>query len=85
MRLLGKKPDIHWGCIIDQDLNLQFDILNNSGYTTDFIFTDKTSGVKFTQPGLDKCFDELSQGDIFIVWRREHLGLLMSDLINLIE
>lgn len=54
MRLLGRKPDIHWGCIIEQDLNLQFDILNNSGYTTDFIFTDKISGVKFTQPGLDK-------------------------------
>lgn len=69
----------------DQDLNLQIDALENSGCASDFIFTDKTSGAKSTRPGLDKCLETLSSGDILIVWRLDRLGRSMSHLINMIE
>ncbi len=69
----------------DQDLNLQIDALENEGCDPDLIFTDKTSGAKSTRPGLDKCLDTLSSGDILIVWRLDRLGRSMSHLINLIE
>jgi DNA invertase Pin-like site-specific DNA recombinase len=69
----------------DQDLNLQIDALMNNGCAPEHIFTDKTSGAKSTRPGLDKCLDTLSSGDILIVWRLDRLGRSMSHLINLIE
>ena len=69
----------------EQALNHQIDALIKSGCPKELIFTDKISGSKSSRPGLDKCLDELKEGDTLIVWRLDRLGRSMSHLVNLIE
>ncbi|MFC1758957.1 recombinase family protein [Planctomycetota bacterium] len=49
------------------------------------VFVDKVSGAKSKRPGLDACIEELTDGDVLIVWRLEPLGRLMPHLISTIE
>ena len=58
----------------DQDLKLQIDALVKDGCGPSLIFTDKISGAKSSQPGLDECLEILTKGDTLIVWRLDRLG-----------
>jgi len=69
----------------DQDLTLQLDALKKAGCRSEFVFTDKVSGVRAKRPGLDACLQQLQRGDTLVVWRLDRLGRSMSHLINLIE
>lgn len=69
----------------DQDLSLQIDALTQHGIPKSAIFMDKVSGAKTERPGLTKCLETLSSGDILIVWRLDRLGRSMRHLITLVE
>jgi DNA invertase Pin-like site-specific DNA recombinase len=47
--------------------------------------TDKVSGAKSARPGLDRCLQQLRQGDVLNVWRLDRLGRSMRHLIDLVE
>jgi DNA invertase Pin-like site-specific DNA recombinase len=69
----------------DQDLSLQIDALQQHGIPKTAIFMDKVSGAKTERPGLTKCFESLTSGDILVVWRLDRLGRSMRHLITLVE
>jgi DNA invertase Pin-like site-specific DNA recombinase len=69
----------------DQDLSLQIDALTKHGIPGDRIFKDKLPGAKADRPGLTKCLDALSSGDILVVWRLDRLGRSMQHLITIVE
>ena len=57
----------------DQDLSLQIDALQQHGIPKTAIFMDKVSGAKTERPGLTKCLESLTSGDILVVWRLDRL------------
>ena len=69
----------------DQDLSLQIDALQQHGIPKTAIFMDKVSGAQTERPGLTKCLDSLTSGDILVVWRLDRLGRSMRHLITLVE
>ena len=69
----------------DQDLSLQVDALKQHGCTDTLIFVEKASGARAQRPGLERCLDSLSHGDILLVWRLDRLGRSMPHLVSLIE
>ena len=69
----------------DQDLSLQIDALQQHGIPKAAIFMDKVSGAKTERPGLTKCLESLTSGDILVVWRLDRLGRSMRHLITLVE
>jgi DNA invertase Pin-like site-specific DNA recombinase len=69
----------------DQDLSLQIDALQQHGIPKAAIFMDKVSGAKTERPGLTKCLETLTSGDILVVWRLDRLGRSMRHLITLVE
>ena len=69
----------------DQDLSLQIDALQQHGIPKTAIFMDKVSGAKTERPGLTKCLESLTSGDILVVWRLDRLGRSMRHLITLVE
>ena len=68
-----------------QELRLQLDALQEAGCAKNYIFTDKVSGAKSARPGLDRCLQQLRQGDVLVVWRLDRLGRSIRHLIDLVE
>lgn len=68
-----------------QDLQLQLDALKEAGYPKANVFLDKISGAKADRPGLDQCLQQLTKGDVLVVWRLDRLGRSMRHLIDLVE
>ncbi|STX84923.1 site-specific DNA recombinase; e14 prophage [Legionella donaldsonii] len=69
----------------DQNLDLQIDALVKVGCSKKDIYKDKVSGVKTERPGLNECIENLSSGDVLVVWRLDRLGRSMVHLVSLIE
>lgn len=69
----------------DQQLKMQIDALLDYGCHKDEIFTDHISGAKTERPGLEKCMQELQEGDTLVVWRLDRLGRSMPHLVSIIE
>lgn len=69
----------------DQNLDLQIDALLSAGCTKQDIYKDKISGAKVDRPGLNKCLEQLSSGDVLVVWRLDRLGRSMMHLVTLID
>jgi len=69
----------------DQDLSRQIDALQQHSIPKSAIFMDKVSGAKAKRPGLTKCLESLTSGDILVVWRLDRLGRSMGHLITLVE
>lgn len=69
----------------DQNLDLQIDALVQAGCSKNNIYKDKVSGAKTERPGLNQCLENLSSGDVLVVWRLDRLGRSMVHLVSLIE
>ena len=69
----------------EQNLDLQLDALADAGCDKKLVFVDKVSGAKSKRPGLDACMEELTDGDVLIVWRLDRLRRSMPHLISTIE
>lgn len=67
-----------------QELQLQTDALIGAGVQQRLVFVDKISGAKEARPGLDKCLQELREGDTLLVWRLDRLGRSVRHLIDLV-
>ena len=68
-----------------QELRLQEDALLKAGVPKRLIFHDKIGGAKADRPGLDKCLQEVGEGDTLVVWRLDRLGRSVRHLIDLVE
>ncbi|KTD74461.1 recombinase family protein [Legionella tucsonensis] len=66
----------------DQNLNLQYDALNNAG--CDRIIDDQITGSKIQRPGLEAALEYVREGDVFVVWRIDRLSRSLKDLIEMI-
>jgi DNA invertase Pin-like site-specific DNA recombinase len=67
----------------EQKLDLQRDALEASSWET--THTDMTSGATSSRPELDKCLEDLREGDTLVVWRLGRFGRSLKDLITKIE
>ena len=65
----------------DQNPDLQLAALQRAGCTR--IFTNKATGVHVKRPQLTTCLTTLQAGDVLIVWKLDHLGWSLHDLITL--
>lgn len=65
----------------DQTLDLQRDALKRAKCRE--IYEEHASGKNTTRPQLEACLKSLREGDTLIVWRLDHLGRSLGDLIRL--
>ncbi len=70
---------------VDQNLQSQIRSLKQHGIDRKWIFTDKASGAKAERPGLEKCLATLQPGDVLVVYRLDHLGRSLRNLVDLME
>lgn len=67
----------------DQNLNLQYDALNQCG--CERVFEDQLSGAKSDRPGLLKAIEYARPGDTLVVWRLDRLSRSLKDLIEMVS
>ena len=67
----------------DQNLELQRDALNKAGCKK--IFEDKISGARADRPGLVMALEMLREDDTLIVWKLDHLGRSVKQLVGLVS
>ncbi len=67
----------------DQNLDLQTDELENA--SCERIYTEKTSGAAKERPELERCMEELREGDALVVWRLDRFGRSLKDLVSKME
>ena len=67
----------------EQKLDLQLDALDEANCKK--TYTDTISGATSSRPELDKCLEQLREGDTLVVWRLDRFGRSLKDLISKIE
>ena len=67
----------------DQNLELQHEALNKAGCQK--IFEDKISGARADRPGLVMALEMLREDDTLIVWKLDHLGRSVKQLVGLVS
>lgn len=68
-----------------QNLDMQFDLLENHGVARDDIFFEKESGKKTDRKELEKLFMTLREGDKVIFYDLFRVGRNLKHLISLVE
>jgi DNA invertase Pin-like site-specific DNA recombinase len=77
-----------YGCALastnDQNPALQLAALRKAGCQT--VFKDEgLSGATTKRPALLRCLKGLEHGDTLIVWKLDHLGRSLRDLIAMLD
>jgi len=67
----------------DQNPDLQFDALKQSGY--DRLFIDKASGAKTDRPEFNKLLGQLRPGDSILIWKLDRLGRSLRHLLDVVD
>lgn len=67
----------------EQHMNTQLTALRDAGCKK--IFQEKKSGTKWDRPQLHKMLDQLSAGDIIVVWRLDRLARSTKMLLEITE
>ncbi|MGI9175365.1 MAG: recombinase family protein [Rhodothermales bacterium] len=49
------------------------------------VFTDQISGTKSERPGLQEALDYARAGDTLVIWRLDHFGRSLKDLVAKVE
>jgi DNA invertase Pin-like site-specific DNA recombinase len=66
----------------DQNLDLQINALRKEG--CELIYKEKKSALAL-RPELERMMENLSEGDIVVVWKIDRLARSLSHLISIIE
>ena len=64
----------------EQKLDLQLDELEDAG--CEKIYEEQVSGAANTRPELERCLEELREGDTLVVWRLDRFGRSLKDLVS---
>lgn len=67
----------------DQDPKTQISALKEAGCQR--VYFEKASGAKWERRELMRLLDDLSEGDILVVWKLDRLSRSLKDLLFLIE
>ncbi len=67
----------------DQNLDLQLDELEEAG--CEKVYKEEISGAAKSRPELDRCLEELREGDTLVVWRLDRFGRSLKDLVSKME
>jgi DNA invertase Pin-like site-specific DNA recombinase len=67
----------------EQKMDLQLDALEEAG--CERIYKETTSGAAKSRPKLERCLDELREGDTLVVWRLDRFGRSLKDLVEKME
>jgi len=67
----------------EQNLDLQVAALKEAG--CEKIFAEKISGTLDKRPELDRCFDILRPGDMFVVYKLDRLGRSLKNILFLLD
>ena len=67
----------------NQDLSLQLDALEKIGCQK--IYQEKITGATRERPQLKKLLEQLSEGDVVVVWKLDRLARSLKDLVNLVN
>ena len=68
-----------------QSTGLQRDALVAAGVDARNIHEDVASGAKVDRPGLKRCLEYLTAGDVLVVWKLDRLGRSLPHLVALLE
>jgi DNA invertase Pin-like site-specific DNA recombinase len=66
-----------------QNLDLQLDELGEAG--CEKIYKEEISGAADERPELQRCLEELRDGDTLVVWRLDRFGRSLKDLVSKME
>jgi len=67
----------------EQKMDLQLDALEEAG--VDRVYQETTSGAAKERPKLERCLEELREGDTLVVWRLDRFGRSLKDLVSKME
>ena len=67
----------------EQKMDLQLDALEDAG--CERIYKETTSGAAKSRPELERCLEELREGDTLVVWRLDRFGRSLKDLVSKME
>lgn len=68
-----------------QSTDLQRDALLTAGVDARNLYDDVASGAKVDRPGLARCLEYLTKGDVLVVWKLDRLGRSLPHLVTLLE
>jgi DNA invertase Pin-like site-specific DNA recombinase len=68
-----------------QSTDLQRDALLAAGVDARNLYDDVASGAKVDRPGLTRCLEYLTKGDVLVVWKLDRLGRSLPHLVTLLE
>jgi DNA invertase Pin-like site-specific DNA recombinase len=68
-----------------QSTDLQRDALIAAGIDPRNLYDDVASGAKVDRPGLKRCLEYLTKGDVLVVWKLDRLGRSLPHLVTLLE
>ena len=68
-----------------QSTDLQRDALMAASVDPRNIHDDVASGAKVDRPGLRRCLEYLTKGDVLVVWKLDRLGRSLPHLVALLE
>lgn len=64
----------------DQSLDLQLDELEGAG--CERVYKEQISGAADSRLELERCLDELREGDTLVVWPPDRFGRSLKDLAS---
>jgi DNA invertase Pin-like site-specific DNA recombinase len=67
----------------EQKLDLQLDELR--GADCEKVYQEQISGAAAERPELERCLEELREGDTLVVWRLDRFGRSLKDLVSKME
>lgn len=67
----------------DQSLDLQLDELEEAG--CEKVYEEQISGAASERPKLERCLEEVREGDALVVWRLDRFGRSLKDLVSKME
>jgi DNA invertase Pin-like site-specific DNA recombinase len=68
-----------------QSLDLQTNVLIESGVIPENMYQDFSSGKNDDRTGLDSCLKALRKGDTLVVWKLDRLGRNLKHLVNTVH